>query len=196
MNTLQESLEALIREIPERYICEVIVKKCSEQGVELSGRERRKLARIMQTPGDGKMGRAIRAAARRLQDLERKRSKVPRRIPVGERAQGEVVKLSTERKHLTNILKMVAYQAESDLFRALASHYRRNEDEGRTLIQTALAGAANLEVAEDELRVTLAPLSSPHRSRAVAALCRELDDARATFPGTRLRLRFAVAGHA
>ncbi len=143
----------------------------------------------------GKMGRAIRAAARRLQDLERKRSKVPRRIPVAERAQGEVVKLSTERKHLTSILKMVAYQTESDLFRALASHYRRNEDEGRTLVQTALAGAADLQVAGHELRVTLAPLSSPHRSRAIAALCRGLDAARATFPGTRLRLRFAVASH-
>lgn len=88
---------------------------------------------------------------------------------------------------------MVAYQAESDLFRALAPHYKRHADEGRTLVQTALASAADLEVAETELRVTLAPLSSAHRSRAIAAVCRELNATETLFPATRLRLRYAVA---
>ncbi len=60
---------------------------------------------------------------------------------------------------------------------------------------STLASAADLGASECELRITLAPLSSPHRSRAIAALCRELDAARATFPGTRLRLRFAVASY-
>jgi len=88
---------------------------------------------------------------------------------------------------------MVAYQAESDLARRVGRHYRRAEDEGRTLVQSALASAADIAVTNDELRVTLAPLSSPHRSRAVAALCEELNDARACFPGTKLRLRYGVA---
>ena len=44
-----------------------------------------------------------------------------------------------------------------------------------------------------ELRVLLAPMSSPHRTRAVAALCRELTAAGAVFPGTRLRLVYAIA---
>jgi len=34
-----------------------------------------------------------------------------------------VIKLAVERKHLTNLLKMVAYQAEGDLLRILAPHY-------------------------------------------------------------------------
>ena len=141
----------------------------------------------------GKLGRAIRAQAKQLEKLERRRGQIPRRIPVGERSSGEVIKLATERKHLTNILKMVAYQAESDLYRALAPHYRRNDDEGRTLVQTALAGAADLQVTDTELRVTLAPLSSRHRTAAIAALCQQLDATETTFPGTRLRLRYAMA---
>jgi hypothetical protein len=52
----------------------------------------------------GKLGRAIRAAARRLEALERQRARLPRRIPVGERAGGEVIKLATERQHLSSIL--------------------------------------------------------------------------------------------
>jgi transposase len=142
----------------------------------------------------GKLGRQIRAAARRVLALEEKRSRIPRRIPVGERAEGPVIKLAGERKHLTNLLKMIAYQAESDLVAALAPHYKRVDDEGRTLVQTALASAADIAVADGELRVTLAPLSSPHRSRAVDELCRQMNATVTTFPGTKLFLRYAVAG--
>jgi hypothetical protein len=91
---------------------------------------------------------------------------------------------------------MVAYQAESELTRAVAPHYSRVEEEGRTLIQTALASAADIAVTPTELVVTLAPLSSPHRSRAIAAICERLNATATVFPGTRLRLRYAVAGTA
>jgi len=142
----------------------------------------------------GQIGKAIRAAMKRLTALERLRSRIPPHIPVGQRTQGPVIKLATERKHLNNLLKMVAYQAESDLCRLLAPHYKRHLDEGRTLIQTALVSPADIEVNDSELRITLAPLSSPHRTRAIAAVCRDLDATQTVFPGTRLRLRYQVVG--
>ncbi len=108
-------------------------------------------------------------------------------------AEGEVRKLSVERKHLTDVLKMAAYRAESDLFRMLHPFYARNEDEGRTLIQSAFSSAADLEVTDTELKVTLAPLSSPHRSKAIAKLCQELNKTPVCYPGTKLILRYAVA---
>jgi len=54
------------------------------------------------------------------------------------------------------------------------------------------ASAADIEVTEAELRIALALQSSPHRTRAVAALCEELDQEAVCFPGTRLRLRFKI----
>ena len=42
------------------------------------------------------------------------------------------VKLSTERKHLTNVLKMVAYQIESDLVELIRPEYKRVEDEAKS----------------------------------------------------------------
>jgi hypothetical protein len=51
-----------------------------------------------------------------------------------------------------------------------------------------------LEVTKTELQVTLAAQSSPHRTRAIAALCRELNQTQTTFPGSRLRLRYAIRG--
>ena len=104
-----------------------------------------------------------------------------------------VVKLSTERKHLTNVLKMVAYQVESDLVELIRPHYKRVEEEGRTLIQTALQDAADIEPTQDQLRITLAPLSSPHRSRVLQALCQTLNQTNTLFPGTQLRLHDSVA---
>jgi len=141
----------------------------------------------------GKVGKAIRTAMERIVKLQSQRAKTPARVPVKEVSPG-IVKLASERKHLTSLLKMVAYQAESDLVRLLAPHYRRVEDEGRTLIQSALASAADLEVTDQELRVRLMPLSSAHRGRAIAALCEELNATKTVFPRSRLCLKFSVGG--
>jgi hypothetical protein len=100
--------------------------------------------------------------------------------------------LAPERKHLTNLIKIVAYQAESELLRMVAPYYRRADDEGRTLIQSALASAADIEVTDCELRVTLAPMSSLHKTRAIALLCQDLNESGTVFPGSTLRLRYAI----
>ena len=52
--------------------------------------------------------------------LEARRNKIPKRVPVQAVTDEPVVKLAPERKHLTNLVKMVAYQAESDLIRLVA----------------------------------------------------------------------------
>ncbi len=83
---------------------------------------------------------------------------------------------------------------ESDLVRAIAPHYARVTDEGRTLIAAALQSAGDLEVTATELRVTLNPQSSPHRTRAIAELCKQLDQTETCFPGTDLRIRYAIRG--
>jgi transposase len=137
-------------------------------------------------------GKAILEAMKRVADLEKRRASVPTRVPVQQVTQGEVIKLSVERKHITDLFKMVAYQAESDLLRLVMPHYRRAEDEGRTLIQNALAAPGDIEVTDTELRVSLEPLSSPHKTHALVALCDQLNETRTTFPGSRLRLHFEV----
>jgi hypothetical protein len=140
----------------------------------------------------GKLGQKIWRAWQRVLQLEKRRAAVPRRVPVQDVTEEPVIKLAPERKHLTNLIKMLAYQAESDLLRLVSPHYRRADDEGRTLLQAALTSAADLEVGKAELRVTLAAQSSPHRTRAIAALCSELNQTQTTFPGSTLRLRYAI----
>jgi transposase len=140
----------------------------------------------------GKLGTQLRAARKRLATLIDRRRDLPRRVEVQDTSPGAVIKLATERKHLSNLIKMVAYQAESDLVALLKPHYARADQEGRTLVHELFQAAADLEVTDSELRVTLHPLSSPHRTLAAKALCEQLDQTATTFPGSRLRLRFDV----
>ncbi len=139
-----------------------------------------------------KLGTQIQQAMEQVATLAARRAKVPRRLPVGAVTEEPIVKLAPARKHLTNLIKMVAYQAESDLLRLLAPHYKRAHHEGRTLIQSALAKTADLCVTKRELRVTLAPLSSAHRTRSIAAVCEQLNEQAIRFPGSNLRLRYAI----
>jgi len=140
----------------------------------------------------GKLGQQLRAARSRLAKLIDQRRNVPQRVEIRDLSERTVVKLATERKHLTDIVKMVAYQTESDLLTLLRPHYARAEQEGRTLLHELFGATGDIKVTQSELQITLAPLSSPHRTRAAQALCELLDQTATTFPGSSLRLRFAV----
>ena len=73
----------------------------------------------------GKLGRKIWSACSACCNWRNVAPSVPRRVPVQAVTEEPVVKLAPERKHLTNLIKMVAYQAESDLLRLVAPHYRQ-----------------------------------------------------------------------
>jgi transposase len=140
----------------------------------------------------GRLGKQLRTARDRVAQLSAQRQDLCKRVEVRDLNERAVVKLATERKHLTDIIKMVAYQAESDLLALLRPHYARADQEGRTLLHELFATAGDIRVGESELHVTLAPLSSPHRTYAAQALCELLDQTATTFPGSHLRMRFAV----
>jgi transposase len=140
----------------------------------------------------GKLGKQLRAARARIAQLVEQRRSVPKRIEISDLSERAVVRLATERKHLTDIIKMVAYQAESDLLALLRPHYTRADQEGRTLLHELFNSAGDIRLCDHQLHVTLAPLSSPHRTRAAQALCQILDQTATVFPGSRLRIRFAV----
>ena len=126
-------------------------------------------------------------------DLKALYEKTPLKVPLKDTLGDEVAhRLKREKKHLTDLLKMVAYQSETDLLGLIRADYARADDEGRTLIQCALKSTGDLEVTEKELRVTLHPLSSPHRSKVIKTLCEKLNTTRTMFPGSKLRLVYDV----
>jgi len=188
-NPVWNKLDAKLRQARSE-----VIKLSARYGIEaLVNREAKRPTMRGFKIATAKLAAPVRDALRRYTKLEAQRARVPRRIPVGEVVASKVVQLATERKHLTDVVKMVAYQVETDLVRRITPHYHRADDEARTLVQSVLANAGDIAVTATELRVTFAALSSPHRTAALAALCAELDALAPRFPGTRLRVRYAVA---
>ena len=140
----------------------------------------------------GKIGKPLREARNRLAKLIAERRSLPVRVEIRDVSEAAVIKLATERKHLSDILKMLAYQAESDLMSLLQPHYARAAHEGRTLLHELFAAQGSIKIVDDELRITISSLSAPHRTRAAQALCESLNQTETVFPGTKLRLRFDV----
>jgi hypothetical protein len=86
----------------------------------------------------------------------------------------------------------VSIRSPRELVGQIRPHDARAANEGRTFIQSALQNTAAIEPIENELHINLKPLSSPHRSKALAALCEILNQTNTQFAGTKLTMRFSA----
>jgi len=130
----------------------------------------------------------LRRAQARVARLSARRDALPKRVLAP-----ELRRLKTERRLIANAIKIVAYRAESRLLDMVRSVYSRADDEGRTLLHAAFQSAGTIHVTATDLTVTLAQQSSPHRTRAISDICDRLTALNVKFPGTELRMKFAVS---
>ena len=140
------------------------------------------------------LGKQISVLEQQILALKKKRSALPSRIKVGNLPSDSQFRLETERKILTDTVKIVAYRVESALLAAIRPHYSRSEHEGRQLIQEILQSSGDLEVHANTVTVTLEPLSSPHRTRVLAGLFEQLTERHCHYPGSNQQLSFRVRG--
>ena len=98
-----------------------------------------------------------------------------------------MVKLDTETKLITHAIRMAACNTETILARALNGRYARAGDEAYALIREALHASGDITINGNTLHIRLDPLSAPRRTRALAALCEQLNTTRTTYPGTTPR---------
>ena len=118
----------------------------------------------------------------------------PTRIRLDDLAPGTVL-LDTETKLITHAVRMAAYNATTALARALYGIYPRADDEAYALIRDALSGSGDLHPAGAVLHVRLDPRSAPRHTRALAALCEQLNATQTHYPGTDLVLHYEVKPH-
>ncbi len=137
------------------------------------------------------LGQQLLAARENVRVLEAQMQDTPSRLPLKEVAPGTQL-LDAESKLVTHGVRMSVYNAESALARLLAPNYRQAEDEGRALLREAFKTSGTLEVVGDGLEIRLNHLSAPRRTRALAALCDQLNQTETRYPGTDLVLRYSV----
>jgi transposase-like protein len=141
-----------------------------------------------------RLGAPVDAARRDLAAAQAAAKAIPAKIPLAEH-NPDMVKLDTETKLITHAIRMAACNTETLLARALNGRYARAGDEAYALIREALHASGDITIHDSTLHIRLDPLSAPRRTRALAALCEQLNTTRATYPGTTLTLHYDVKEH-
>jgi hypothetical protein len=134
-----------------------------------------------------KAGRELQRITAQLEELRVQRSQCEVREEV---AVSGYVRLRSGIKQIVDAVKMSAYDLESELFEMLTPHYPNRDKEGRKLIVGALRSSGSLRLEEGRIVIKLEEQASPNRTRAIDAICRDLNRRQAAFPGTSLRIEF------
>jgi hypothetical protein len=110
----------------------------------------------------------------------------------------QIVQHETERKTITQLIKVVAYRSESCLASLIEPFFARHDDEVRAFLKTVfrLPGDILPDHERGQLRVRLYGLANNRSQQALVALCECLNAQRTVYPGTDLRLVFeAIQSH-
>jgi hypothetical protein len=180
MNKTREHLEDLTRQYGERALDNQESRRPTMRGF--------KIANIDLTQ---ELCRATEELAR----LKQRYDSIPVTVPIRETLKGNTLQqVRVETRRLIHCFRIAAFRAESALRELLRPNYPRWRQDGRTIIQSMLQSSGDLEVRPGMLHVILAPQSAPHRSRALARLCEELNALETKYPGSDLALKFSVRG--
>ena len=109
-----------------------------------------------------------------------------------------IVHHETERKTLTQLIKVVAYRSESCLARMVEPFFARHDDEIRAFLKAVfqLPGDIIPDYERHELRVRLYAMANNRSQRALIALCDHLNVQQIPYPGADLRLVYeAIQSH-
>jgi len=134
------------------------------------------------------------AARRKLGTAQAAAKAIPAKIPLSQHNPG-MVRLDAQTKLITHAIRMSAYNAETILARALNGHYARAGDEAYALIREALTASGDIIPDGETLTIRLDPLTAARRTRAIAALCAQLNATETRYPGTQLVLRYEIKDH-
>ena len=183
---------------PQRTKLEQQIKKKQETLDRVAGR------RTHLTPGgrlrvehrsldEDEVDEWLRKREQEIARLRARRDALPKEVALDQLLdRGQIVQLERERKTLTDLVKLTAYRAESQMARHLAPVFKRYEDEARQFLQSVFQAPADFlpDPSSGTLTVRFHGLSSPRATRALAALCDIANAKQVSYPGTQLRLHF------
>ena len=127
---------------------------------------------------------------REVEALKARRKQTPKRIPAAQLPDSERFELlAPTRKQFIDLVKMIAYRAETAMAVVLRDHLARGDD-ARALLRQIFTAEADLfpDEAAKTLTVRLHHLSSHAGDQAVRSLAEQLNSTETVYPGTDLRL--------
>jgi transposase len=175
---LKEQLENLKKEYGDKALLNDETRRPTMRGFNIANR------------GDKK---EIIGLEQQIEKAQKDLKAIPDKIPVKQlMAEHEIVRLETERKMLTDAVKMACYRAETSLLNLLGPYFARNKDEGRAFLKSVFQQPADIIPDEDEgiLKVEFHTMSNPRSNRALSELCKIMTEQSYVYPGTEMKLVF------
>jgi hypothetical protein len=131
-----------------------------------------------------------------IESMINKRKLIPHKISLSQMPESlRYNRLNKESKALQNIIKMICYRAETALASLLSNYYKRANQEIRALIKSIIKTPIDMEInqEQDNLMITLYPLSNLRSNIAVSKICDTLNNTNTIYPGTNLRIIYKIA---
>lgn len=129
-----------------------------------------------------------------VDDLKAQRKATKRHITYKELPEeSRFERLSTQSKHLIDVIKMVAYRAETAMVQIVRERMTRHDD-ARSLLRAIYQTEADLvpDQQAKTLTVRLHPLASASSDEVLRHLCNEINATQTTYPGTDLRVIYEL----
>ncbi len=134
----------------------------------------------------------------KLETLKKQIKQLPDKVQINQVLnEDEIVRLETEKKRLTDTIKMTCYRAETELVKTIdqAQCFSRTIDEGRTFIKKVFQQPADIIPHHDDrkMEVRFHTMSTQRENKALKELCGIVNEERFLYPGTKLTLLFKAA---
>ena len=139
---------------------------------------------------------AIQARQKQLEELKASRRQTAKHVTLKELPEAQRFgQLRTDKKHLVDTIKLIAYRAETALVQIVRETLRRWDD-ARALVRQVLASAVDLrpDPAHQTLTVRLHRLATTAHDQTLRHLCEELTATETVYPGTDLKLVYELVG--
>lgn len=129
-----------------------------------------------------------------LEKHNKEKKGIPNHLTIGELPEGEKFRnLSDEKKQVLDIIKMIAYRAETALANIVRPFMSR-KSEARAVIQQLLKTEVDIKVDEKKeiLEISLHNLANKYSDRLVKRICDILNETETVFPGTNLMMFYKL----
>lgn len=131
-----------------------------------------------------------------LQELKEQRRKTDRHVALKNLPQAQRFgQLRSDKKHLVDTLKLIAYRAETALVQIVREKLRRWDD-ARALVRQLFQSVVDLrpDPQSQTLTIRLHRLSTAAHDEALSHLCEELSATETAYPGTNLKMVYEAVG--
>jgi hypothetical protein len=142
----------------------------------------------------GQLQEQIDSVQKELEELKSQRKATPHHVLVKDLPEEYgFTRLRSERKHLLDTIKMIAYRAETCMVSVVREKLARNDD-GRALLRQIFDTEVDLipDAKQQTLTVRLHHLTQRAHDEVIRHLCEELSATETLFPGTEFKLIYKL----